>query len=135
MQAATPPMNLPARFVIPAFRSALALALVALLIVPATLQGAPFTVAGLKIIPKAGDKSGNYAKFERHARQAAAAGAKVIVTSEGYLDGYLGNTRRRPDTTPAILLKSAETLEGPHVRKAAGLAKELGVLILFGFSE
>ncbi len=96
---------------------------------------APFLIAGLKLIPKPGDKTGNYAKFERAAREAAAAGAKILVTSECYLDGYLGNTRRNPGTTRAMLLDAAETVDGPHVRRAAALAAELQVYLVFNFSE
>lgn len=96
---------------------------------------APFVVAALKLIPQPGDKAGNYAKFERAAREAAAAGAQLLVTSECYLDGYLGNTRRNPGMTRAKLLEVAETLDGPHVRRAAALAAELKVHVIFNFSE
>jgi len=95
----------------------------------------PFLVAGLKLIPKPGDKAGNYVKFERVAHEAAAAGAKILVTSECYLDGYLGNTRRNPGATRAMLLEVAETVDGPHVRQAAALAAELIIYLVFNFSE
>ena len=94
-----------------------------------------FTVAGLKLIPKAGDLAGNYVKFERLARQAAATGATVLVTSECYLDGYMGNVRRNPGITRATLLATAATLDGPYVRRAAALAQELSVYLVFNFSE
>jgi predicted amidohydrolase len=92
-------------------------------------------VAALKVIPVAYDKDGNYRRFEQFAREAAAAGAQVIVTSECYLDGYLGNIKMRPELTFEKLLTFTEPVDGPYVRKAAALAKELGVHILFCFSE
>jgi len=114
--------------------------LVIVLLGAAPLAGAadgksPFTVASLKLIPQAGDNAGNYAKFERLARQAAAAGAKLLVTSECYLDGYIGNTKRNPGTTRESFLAAAETLDGPHMRKATALARELSVYLVFNFSE
>jgi predicted amidohydrolase len=95
----------------------------------------PFIVAGLKIVPALGDKDANFAKMERHARLAAANGAKFIITCEGFLDGYYGNLRRRPNAREVLLGGLAETVDGPYVRKAAALARELSVYLLFGFSE
>lgn len=92
-------------------------------------------VAALKVIPVAYDKEGNYARFEQFAREAAGNGAQIIVTSECYLDGYLGNIKMRPELTFERLLEIAEPVDGPYVKRAAALAKELGVHILFCFSE
>jgi predicted amidohydrolase len=93
------------------------------------------TVASLKIIPKAGDKAGNYARFEQFAREAAAGGAQLLVTSECYLDGYLGHKKMHPEMTLEKLVAAAEPVDGPYLRKVAALAKELSVHVLFGFSE
>lgn len=102
---------------------------------PASGPVAPFKVAVLKLIPKPGDKAGNYARFEQFTREGAAGGAKLIVTSECYLDGYLGHKKMHPEMTLARLAEIAEPVDGLHVRKAAGLARELSVYIVFGFSE
>lgn len=96
---------------------------------------APFKLAILKLIPKPADKAGNYARFEQFAREAAAGGAKLIVTSECYLDGYLGHKKMHPEMTVEKLATIAEPVDGPHLRRAAALARELGVHLLFGFSE
>jgi len=94
--------------------------------------GEPFVVATLKVMPRLNDKAGNYATFERLARQAAAQGASLILTPEGYLDGYAGNPRfTKPDQMPGL----SEPVDGPWVTKAAALARELKVFIAFGFSE
>ena len=60
---------------------------------PAIAGDITFTVASLKVMPALGDKAGNYARFEALARTAAARGAHLIVTPEGYLDGYAGGGR------------------------------------------
>lgn len=102
----------------------------------AQIEGRPtVTVASLKLIPVANDKPGNFARFEQFAREAAAAGAGIIVTSEGYLDGYLGHKKMHPEMTHQKLWEIAETVDGPYVRKAAALAKELSVHFVFCFSE
>lgn len=100
------------------------------------IEGRPVvTLACLKLIPVYLDKAGNYARFEQFAREAAAGGAQLIVTSECYLDGYPGNMKMHPDMTPEKLVALAEPVDGPYVKKAAALAKELGVHIVFCFSE
>lgn len=94
--------------------------------------GEPFVVATLKVMPHLNDKAANYATFERLARQAAAQGASLILTPEGYLDGYAGNPRfTRPEQMPGL----SEPVDGPWVTRAAALARELKVFIAFGFSE
>lgn len=94
-----------------------------------------FVVATLKVMPVTGDKAANYAVFEKMARRAAGAGADFIVTPEGYLDGYLGSPKIAPGITHEKLVASADPLNGPWLNKVAGLAKELKVHILFGFTE
>jgi predicted amidohydrolase len=102
----------------------------------AKVEGRPVvTVAGLKLIPMLNDKAGNYARFEQFAREAAAAGAGILVTSECYLDGYPGHKTMHPEITHENMLELSETVDGPYVRKAAALAKELAVHIVFCFSE
>jgi predicted amidohydrolase len=92
-------------------------------------------IAILKLIPAPYAKAENFAKLEKHAREAAAAGAKILVSSECYLDGYLGNRAMHKDITPERLMEVAETIDGPYVRRAGALARELKVTLVFGFSE
>jgi len=96
---------------------------------------APFKVAVLKLIPVPGDKAGNYARFEQFAREAASGGAKLLVTSECYLDGYLGHKKMHPEMTLEKLAAIAEPLDGAYVQRAAALARELSVHLVFCFSE
>lgn len=100
------------------------------------LLAAPAVKVGvLKVIPTPGDKAGNYARFEQFAREAAAGGATLIVTSECYLDGYLGHKKMHPDMTLPKLLAASEPMDGTYLTRAGALARELKVHLLFGFSE
>lgn len=94
-----------------------------------------FKVAALKVMPVTGDPAANYATFELLARQGAAAGARLIVTPECYLGGYMGNPKFTPGMTREKLPGVAVAIDGPWVRKARALARELKVHVLFGFSE
>jgi predicted amidohydrolase len=87
-------------------------------------------------MPAIGDAAANYARFEKHARDAAAAGARLVVTPECYLDGYMGSPKFRPGMTRERMLRDhTEPIDGPTLRKVAALAGELRLHILFGFSE
>lgn len=96
---------------------------------------APVKIAILKLIPTPFAKAENFAKLDKYAREAAAGGAKILVSSECYLDGYLGNRAMNKGITPELLLEAAETTDGPYVRRAGALARELNVTLVFGFSE
>lgn len=95
----------------------------------------PVKVAGLRLVPAVGDKEGNFRRLEAFARQAAGQGARILVTSECFLDGYYGNLRQRPDAREVLLGGMAESLDGEFVRRACALARELSVYLAFGFSE
>ena len=99
---------------------------------PAT---APVKIAIMKLIPRIDAKAENFAKLDKYAREAAAAGAKILVTSECYLDGYPGNIKLNPSLTLEQMRTMSEPIDGPYVRRACALAKELGVVLVFGFSE
>lgn len=111
-----------------------------LVVLPAlrSSEGGRFRVASLKVMPVTGydeAKAQNFAIFEKLARQAAAHGADLIVTPEGYLDGYLGAPKTSPGITYEKLRASADSLDSPYLKRTAALAKELRVHILFGFTE
>ncbi|HEY5551072.1 MAG TPA: carbon-nitrogen hydrolase family protein [Opitutaceae bacterium] len=115
---------------------ALPLLFTALALATASISaGEPLVVAGLKLAPVPFDKEGNYAKFEKYAREAAAAGAQLVITSECYLDGYVGNPKLYPELTQEKFLAFAEPVDGEYVRRAAALARELKIHLVFGFSE
>jgi predicted amidohydrolase len=94
-----------------------------------------FIFAGLKLLPARWDKAANFAKLESFSRRAKAAGADFIMTPEGYLEGYVGNSKMNTDLTREKYLTAAEPADGPWIRKAERLARELSVHLLLGFAE
>jgi predicted amidohydrolase len=93
------------------------------------------TVAGLCVRPKSWDKQGNFAKLERFAKEAAADGAQLVVTPEGFLEGYLWQDDDPQEFTEEQYLEVGETVDGDLVAQAANLAGELGIYLGLGFAE
>ncbi len=94
-----------------------------------------FVFAGLSLTPEPWNKTANLAKMEKYARQAAARGATVISTPEGFLEGYVGNEKRTPDLKADRYAAIGEPLDGPMIQRVASLARELKVYLLIGFAE
>jgi len=88
----------------------------------------------IKFVPKKWNLAYNWNTFERLAVRAAEQGARIICTIECMLDGYVvvakrGFTRKR-------FREISQSLTGDnYLAKARGLAKELGLHIVFGFTE
>ncbi|MGH9663960.1 MAG: carbon-nitrogen hydrolase family protein, partial [Bryobacteraceae bacterium] len=73
---------------------------------------------------------------EKYARQAATAGAKLVVTPESFLDGYVGNDKQnRPFASREKYFSAGETLQGRLLARVGNLARELGIYLLVGFPE
>jgi predicted amidohydrolase len=70
----------------------------AILLAAGCLYGEPnsFTIAGIRVTPERWDKEANFAKLATYSRQAAGRGAKLVVTPEGFLEGYVANNRESP---------------------------------------
>jgi predicted amidohydrolase len=94
-----------------------------------------FTLAALKLIPKSWDKAANFAKLQDYAQRAAAAGASLVVTPEGYLEGYVGNTKFSDNLTFERYLAVAEPIDGPYLTRARALAAQLRIHLALGFAE
>ena len=91
-----------------------------------------FVVAGLRVMPDRWDKESNFRKLDRYAREAAAHGAKVVVTSEAFLDGYVGNDR---PLDKQRYFSIGEPIDGPGMKRVRSLAQELKIYLAVGFSE
>ncbi len=95
-------------------------------------------VASLSFIPVKWDKEANLATIVKMAREAAANGAEIMVTSEGALDGYLINEllekkdRKKWDLR---FQEMAESVDDPGVMRIRALARELEVDFVLGFLE
>src|SRR5437660_7143897 len=93
------------------------------------------TVAGLSVTPRRWDKQANLATFESYARQAAARGAQLALTPEGFLEGYVGNDHANPDLTREKYFAVGESLDGAMLQKVRGLARDLKMYLGLGFAE
>ncbi|MFN7934341.1 MAG: carbon-nitrogen hydrolase family protein [Bryobacteraceae bacterium] len=94
-----------------------------------------FTMAGIRVIPDAWDKAANLKRIEKYTREAVAKGAQVVVTPEGFLEGYVANNKRQPDITRERLAAVGERLDGPLLTKLKALAKELNIHLVVCFAE
>ena len=92
-------------------------------------------IAGLSLTPERWDKAANFAKLDRYARQAAAQGAQLVVTPEGFLEGYVGNDKANKDLTREKYFAIGEKIDGPLMTRARNLARELKIYLLVGFAE
>jgi predicted amidohydrolase len=97
-----------------------------------TAEAPQFTIAALRVVPDRWDKESNLRKLDKFARQAAAKGAQVVVTPEGFLDGYVGNDR---DLDRKRYFEVAEPVDGPALRRVRDLARELKIHLAIGFPE
>jgi deaminated glutathione amidase len=98
-------------------------------------------VASLSVLPAKWDKDANSAKIEILVRKAAAAGAQLIITPEGALEGYVVNEvigARDPERKVALARRFralAEPLDGPYARRFIKLADDLNIHLVLGMLE
>jgi deaminated glutathione amidase len=111
--------------------------LLILLLAAACLEAAPisFTVAGLRVTPERWNKEANFAKLVTYARQAAARGAKLVITPEGFIEGYVANDKQNPGISEERYRSIGEGIDGPLINRVRGLARELKIYLLVGFAE
>lgn len=72
-------------------------------------QDRSFLVACMRVQPKRWDKAHNLALLEHYAKEAAGQGAELVVTCEGFLDGYCSNANHVPGLAKERLLNEAES--------------------------
>ncbi len=94
-----------------------------------------FVVAAMRVKPKAWDKAHNFALLERYAKEASRQGASLLVTCEGFLDGYTSNPTFAPGTTRERFVEVGEPLNGPWLQRVGELARESKIYISIGFAE
>ena len=111
--------------------------LLTMFLAAACLQAAPisFTVAGLRVTPERWNKEANFAKLVTYARQASARGAKLVITPEGFLEGYVANDKQNPGVSEERYRSIGEGIDGPLITRVRGLARELNIYLLVGFAE
>jgi len=80
-----------------------------------------------------GDKEANFRRIEPMIRDAAAKGAKIVITTECFLDGYAIADRRIPLADYRALGEPIP--DGVYFKKLAALAAELKITLVAGMTE
>lgn len=89
-------------------------------------------VAALVLPNIRGNKDQALARIESYVRRAAAQGAKIVVTPETCIDGYICH---QPGLTRERMCALAEAETGPGIGRLRKLARELDLYLCVGFSE
>lgn len=84
-------------------------------------------VAVAQVAPRLGDRDANLVRVEQALREAAGAGAQVVVLPELVTTGYV--------MEPEELRRWAEPLDGPTVTTLRSLAAELDLVVVAGLAE
>lgn len=90
-------------------------------------------VAGIVLKWIRGDKETNFRRVEPLIREAAASGAKVVVTTECFLDGYAIQDKSIPIDTYRAL--GEKIPDGPYFKRLQQLAAELKIHLIAGMTE
>ncbi len=90
-------------------------------------------VAGIVLKWIKADKEQNFRRAEPLIREAAAAGAQIVVTTECFLDGYAIRDRAIP--ADAWLQMAEQVPNGRYVQRLSGLADELNIHLVAGLVE
>lgn len=97
-----------------------------------TTNGSTLVVGALRVAPVRWDKEANFQKLDKYARLAVEKGAQLVVTPEGFMDGYISNDA---DLDPKKYRAIGEAIDGPMMRRVGNLSRELKIYLLVGFSE
>ncbi len=106
--------------------------LLAFLLSAMMTNGSELTIGALRVMPVRWDKEANFQKLDKYARLAAAQGVQLVVTPEGFMDGYISNDA---DLDRQKYLAIGEAVDGPMMRRVGQLSRELKIYLLVGFSE
>jgi predicted amidohydrolase len=90
-------------------------------------------VAGIVLKWIRGDKEANFRRAEPMIREAADGGARIVVTTECFLDGYAIADKSIPLDVYRALGEPIPT--GPYYRRLAALAAELKIHLVAGMLE
>ena len=90
-------------------------------------------VAGIVLKWIRGEREANFRRLEPLLRQAAAGGARIVCTTECFLDGYAIADKTIPLETYRAL--GERIPDGPYCRRLAALARELKIHLVAGVLE
>ena len=92
-------------------------------------------VASISFRPAKWDKAGNADRMEELFVRAAQNDPRLILTTEGALEGYVVMDVVEGRATAEAMLEVAEPIDGPYIRRFQKLARTLNTCLAFGFAE
>jgi predicted amidohydrolase len=92
-------------------------------------------VATISFRPAKWDKAGNADRMEELFVRAAQKKPRLILTTEGALEGYVVMEIVEGRATAEAMLEVAEPIDGPYIRRFQELARTLNTCLAFGFAE
>lgn len=92
-------------------------------------------VAAISLKPVKWDKPANADRMEAFFVAAAKDEPRLILTTEGLLEGYVIMDVVEGRASPEAMLEIAEPIDGPYIQRFRRLAKTLHTCLCFGFAE
>ena len=92
-------------------------------------------VAAISYRPVKWDKAANADRMEELFVQAAQENPRMILTTEGALEGYIVMEIVEGRAPADSMLEVAEPIDGPYIRRFQKLARSLNTCLAFGFAE
>ena len=92
-------------------------------------------VAAISFRPAKWDKAGNAERMEELFVRAARRQPRLILTTEGALEGYVVMEVVEGRAEAEAMLEAAEPIDGPYIRRFQKLARTLKTCLAFGFAE
>ena len=92
-------------------------------------------VAAISFRPTKWDKDGNADRMEQLFVRAAQGSPRLILTTEGALEGYVVMDVVEGRASADAMLDMAEPIDGPYIRRFRKLARTLNTCLAFGFAE
>ena len=92
-------------------------------------------VAAISFRPTKWDKDGNADRMEQLFVRAAQGNPRLILTTEGALEGYVVMDVVEGRASADAMLELAEPIDGPYIRRFQKLARTLNTCLAFGFAE
>jgi deaminated glutathione amidase len=93
------------------------------------------TISAISVTPERWDKQANLASIAKYAREAAGQGAQLVITPEGFLEGYVANVSQNKGLTEKAYREVVEPIDGPALTRLRKLAEELDIYLAVGFAE
>ena len=92
-------------------------------------------VAAVNFVPWKWHKEWNASTLEVCFKEAGRRGAKLVVAPEGVLEGYVANEAVHFPELREAMVRIAEPIDGPYVKRFQKLARRLGIALVFGMAE